>query len=192
MAQQLPIDFDAVRKALVAAVRAATGLDQNHVVMAEPEVANAPRPGLPYIDMKVTGVKRFGDDVKDQIGAPDAQGNIIVNHGGPRGMTVEFVSFASSHEGAADLMVLWQAYLDTDLIQTLLRAAGIAVWLIGEVRDVSELLEAGYEGRSGMSTSFGLASNLTLTVQTIQQVTVTGQVDTNASIITVSDTVTST
>lgn len=159
-------DYDAVRIALVSCVRACTGLDQNHVVMLEPETANAPRPRLPYVAVKVRSASaRFGDDTYD--GATS---------GGPRGMEVLFASYAATHETAYELLARLQAGLDTDPIQQGLSRAGIAVWQQEDVTDESRLLSAGYEGRAEMVVSMGLAANLSIVLQTIEKVTAVGNV----------------
>jgi len=157
----LPIDYDAIRTALVRTLQSAMGLDQQHVLMAEPEQAGWPRPSKPYFTVKiVNAATRFGDDVPDQVGSASPLGTISRNYGGPRGMMVSFNCYGNTHEQASSLMVLWQGMLDTELTQESLGVAGIAVWKQGEVRDLSELHQAGYEGRSQMDVFFGLASNL--------------------------------
>lgn len=173
----LPIDYTALRIAMLAAMRTATGLDQNHVIMFEPEVAGSPRPSRPYMTLKiVTAGARYGDDVPTQ--QQDAQGNLstVWNSGGPRMMACDFNAYAATHEDAYALAALWQASLDSVPTQESLRQAGIAVWLIGSVSDLSVLLNTGYEGRAHLDCRFGVASNLTVDLGSMDTFTVDGQV----------------
>lgn len=171
MPPTFPIDFTAVRIALVRTMVSALGLPSNAVIMAEPEVVNSPRPAKPYFSVKImTGAMRYGDDV------PDAQTGDTVNYGGPRGLAVSFNVFALSHEDALSYMTYWQARLDQPDVQEALRAAGIAVWQIGAVADLSILVNTGYEGRAHMDCVFGLAANSVVTVGTITSAPVTGDV----------------
>lgn len=170
----LAIDYDALRKALVAAVMDGCELDQNHVIMAEAEVAGAPRPALPYFTLKITTPgARYGDDSSEAV-----EGSSQMNYGGQRGMTVSFNAYGRSHEEAWSLAALWQARLGTPTTQGLLRKAGIAVWKPGAVADLSALLNTGYEGRAHLDCLFGVASNLTIDPGSIENVNVAGQVQT--------------
>jgi hypothetical protein len=94
-------------------------------------------------------------------------------------MTVSFNAYAGSHEDAYNLMALWQTGLDEENTQSLLRQAGIAVWLIGTVADLSELLNTAYEGRAQMDCTFGLAMNVTSDLGEILEVVVDGAITTD-------------
>ena len=73
-----------------------------------------------------------------------------------------------------------QGFLDQVPTQAVLRKAGIAVWLLGAVADVSALLNTGYEGRAQMDVQFGIASNMIGTsaedLGAIEKVTTTGEI----------------
>lgn len=156
-----PNDFDALRKAIARELVKVTQLDRDRVILAEGEAPNQPRPKKPYFSFKFNSPAiRFGDDSKDNV--PDAFGfpTTVVNSGGPRKMVVAFDCYGNSHEEAYNYMSLWQTSLDLSNIQADLREAGIAVWLIGAVADLSALLNTGYEGRAHMECDFGIAFNL--------------------------------
>ena len=180
-ALKLDLDYNLVRKAIINAIQYSTGLDQNHVIVSEPESPNHPRPtSFPYMDMKITTPgSRYGDDTKQNV--PDSNGNPtnIWASGGPRKMSVSFNAYAETHENAYNLMALWQTALDEENTQELLRAAGIAVWIIGTVADLSALLNTGYEGRAHMDCQFGLAMNLTSVLGEIDTAVVDGTVTTD-------------
>lgn len=157
MALRLAMDFNVFRKAFANEVTRVTKVP---CVLEEPTVQNAPRPtnpgASPYFSFKLTtpGAKT-GDDHSTHIGP----GNIY-NRGGQRKMTVSFQCYAREQEDAYNLMALWQGSLELQKTQENLRRAGIAVWIIGNVADLSALLNTGYEGRSQMDCTFGVASNL--------------------------------
>lgn len=161
---------------MVEALVSATGLSANAVRMAESEVANSPRPALPYVTIKfMVLAQRFGDDVTEQVGAA-GDGTMVTNTGGPRGIVVSFNAYGSSHEQAADLVARWQASLDTEAIRSMLGAAGVAIWRIGDALDLSTLLDSGFEGRSHIDVSFGVASNIESVSSFIESVDVSSNV----------------
>jgi hypothetical protein len=156
-----PNDFTALRIAMVQEVQKVTGLT---CIVEEPQYQNAPRPGLqgnagpslPYFSFKViTPAAKSGDDSKDEVSGA------IWNSGGVRKMSISFHCYGRSQEEAYNYMSLWQTSLDLENIQQDLRIAGIAVWLIGTVADLSTLLNTGYEGRTQLDVDFGIAFNLT-------------------------------
>lgn len=169
-----PIDFNEVRKAFIAEIMKVTGLDGNHVVVLQQEVPNSPRPTRPYMGMQfTTPAAKSGDDSKDYVSASKW------NSGGVRKMSIQFDCYANSHEDAYNLMSLWQSSLDCWNVQEDLRRYGIAVWIIGNVADVSQLLNTGYEGRSQMDCTFGIAFNLEFDAGAEESVQVQGAVATN-------------
>lgn len=173
----LPIDFNLIRKAFAREIQKVTGFDSNHVVLLEPETQNSPRPSRPYMGFKfTTPAAKSGDDSKDSV--LDTHGNptTIVNSGGVRKMTISFQCYATSHEEAYNFMSLWQTALDLSNIQEDLRRSGIAVWIIGNVADLSALLNTGYEGRSQMDCTFGIAMNLSSDLGSEDAVEVQGSI----------------
>ena len=178
LTKSLPIDYAAIRVAIIRAIQWSTGLDQNHVIMAEPEVPNSPRPTLPYMTVKITSPSiRYGDDVPEPIDDPTGMSETLVSYGGPRKMVVSFNAYGTSHEQAYGLAALWQARLDQHPVRELLRRDGIAIWLIGEIRDLSLLLGTGFEGRAQMDVQCGLASNLSADLGAMEDFPFVGETD---------------
>lgn len=182
MNQTLAIDYNLIRIAFVRCMQGVLPKNTKTnqpipIALAEPETQNEPRPDLPYMTFKFTtpGAKS-GDDTKswvlDDMGAPTT----IVNSGGVRKMTIDFDSYGTSHEEAYNLMAIWQTALDLEDIQAILRQAGVAVWIIGNVADLSKLLNTGYEGRAHMTCTFGIAMNLQSDLGEIDSVKVGGTV----------------
>lgn len=168
-----PINYDAIRTAIVTEITRVTGLQ---CVESEPEIQNAPRPKLPYFTLKIlTPGAKTGDDSANRP-ASTVGGSTVVNIGGQRKMTVSFQSFGRTHEDSYNYMVLWQQALETETTQGNLRLAGIALWVNGNVADLSKLLNTGYEGRAGMDVEFGKSSNISDDQGGIEKVTIQGTV----------------
>lgn len=171
----LPVDYNAIRVALVREIIKVTALTQNQVIVAEAEAPNLPRPQKPYFSMKiVTPGFKYGDDSKQEV-----PGTTNWQSYGPRKMTVAFDVYGNSHEEAYNYMATWNAALDRQDIQEDLRAAGIAVWIIGQVADLSQLLNTGYEGRAHMECEFGITYSTQSDLGEMQTVTVDGTVTTD-------------
>lgn len=175
MTPVFPLDYNAIRKAVANQVQAVAGVP---CIMAEPESQNADRPALPYFTMKfMAPAIKVGDDASTQT----APGSSVWNVGGLRKLLVDFNVYGTSHEEAYNYATLWQAALETETTQAALRAAGIAVWLnAGQIRDLSKLLNTGYEGRCQYEVAFGVASNVYEDRSNIEEVNVTGVVQPDA------------
>jgi hypothetical protein len=172
-----PVDYNAIRKAIANEIMASCQLDSNNVILEEPEVQNVPRPKRPYMSFKITspGVKSGDDSFDHDSGSK-------WNVGGQRKMNISFNCYGKSHEEAYNYMSLWQAMLGTEPVMGRLRRAGIAVWIIGELADLSLLLNTGYEGRSHLDVSFGIASNILSDFGLIESVEVDGLLDDSINI----------
>lgn len=166
----VPVDYNLIRRTIADELKRVT---YTIPVLEEATVQDAPRPRLPYFSFKITtpGAKS-GDDSQYHV-----EGTIF-GRGGNRKMTVSFHCYAQEQETAYNLMALWQGSLELFETQSNLKAAGIAVWLIGNVADLSQLLNTGYEGRSQMDVQFGISSNLTEDLLSIDTIEVEGTVDT--------------
>ena len=174
-------DFNQARICFAREIVKVTALDQQNVILSEPEVQNEPRPPKPYFSFKfTTPAAKFGDDSKDQILDADDNPTDCVNSGGVRMMSVSFDCYGNTHEEAYNYMLAWQCALDREDIQEDLRRYGIAVWLIGTLADLSQLLNTGYEGRSHMDCTFGFAVNTQSDLGEIDTVPVQGQVQTDS------------
>lgn len=187
----LPLDYNKVRQAIAREIIKVTGLDPNKVIYLEPEQVNQPRPPKPYFGFKFTSpAQKIGDDDKRNV--LDANGNPTTQwvSGGVRKLTVSFECFGTSHEEAYNYMGLWQTSLDMENVQADLRTYGLAVWQIGNVADLSALLNTGYEGRAQMDCFFGIAMNLVSDLGSMETVEVKGTINTNQGTVTTDQTVT--
>lgn len=168
-----PVDHDAIRIALVAMVSSVTGLDSQHVTMAEPEVSGSPRPSLPYATLKCTDPAiKYG---RDSVLLPVNE-ETFTTYGGQRGVTFSFNFYGRTHEEANSLAALLQTALETDPVCSMLRSKGIGVFDPGPVRDLSSMLNTGWEGRAQMDCLFGVASNLRVDLGHIEQAPFAGTI----------------
>lgn len=164
-----PIDFNAIRIGLVRVLKLVTNCE---CIEEEQARQNVQRPPLPYFSFKmVTAAAKVGDDHMTQT-----PGSSVVGRGGQRKMSVSFHCYGVEKEDALSLMALWQGSLELNSVQESLRRAGVAVWTIGNVADLSSLLNTGFEARAQMDCSFGIASNLTEDQGYIQTIDITGSV----------------
>lgn len=175
-----PLDFNLIRKTLINTVQYVSGLQQ--VVVLQPESQDWPRPAKPYIGLHITTpAAKSGDDSKqnvpDEFGAPTT----VWNSGGVRKMSVRFVAYGKTHEDAYNYLTAVQTGLDLEDVQEQLRRSGIAVWIIGNVADVSQLLNTGFEGRASMDCDFGVAANMQSDLGSMDSGTITGTVKTGTS-----------
>ena len=165
-----PIDFNAIRSAIVQEIKAVTFLDDKHVRAEEAETQNDPRPRRPYMAFKIIGpADKSGDDDQELVS------DTMWNSGGVRKMTISFHCYGRDHEEAYNYMTLWQGALNTEPVIQTLREKGIAIWIVGNVADLSILLNTGYEGRSHMDVTFGIASNIVSDYGKIEHVDVEGE-----------------
>lgn len=172
-----PINYNALRAALVRSVRDCTGLGQNNVVMMEPEEPNANRPELPFAALKfVTTAVKSGWDTMNHAGQGGDQAGYFI-YSGQRSIVCAFDFFGTTHEEAYGLAALYQGGLDQDLIWGALNQAGIAVWRVDQVVDLSALLSTGYEGRAHLTVQFGVTSTSLVDVGYIEHVPVAGVVE---------------
>jgi hypothetical protein len=167
------VDFNAIRTTLVTQVQLVTG---RTCITAEPEVQDAPRPPKPYFTMKfMSPAIKVGDDASTQT-----YDTSLWNVGGQRKVVVDFNVYGNSHEEAYNYGALWQSSLELESVQASLRAAGIAIWQnFGPLRDLSALLNTGFEGRCQLEVSFGIASNLTDDRSYIEEAVIDGEVTTD-------------
>lgn len=167
-----PVDYDKVRIALVRELQRVTRVT---CIVAEPEEQAEQRPAKPYFTVKLIGPGgKQGDDSSTQT-----PNTTMWTVAGQRKVTTDFNCYGLSHEQAYDYMSLWQSALETETTQANLRAAGIAVWLNNDIKDLSELLETAYEGRSHLEVTFGVAANVTEDRSEIETVNVSGKATTD-------------
>lgn len=175
MSYQLSVDFNVIRKMIANEIQKVTNLV---AILEEPESTQAPRPRLPYFSFKLTTpAAKTGDDSSQLVANSYSGGKAQYSSGGVRRMSLSFHCYAEEHESAYNFMALWQSALELKGVQEDLRKVGIAVWIIGNVADLSQLLNTGYEARAQMDVQCGLAINLVETLGTVGTVNIDGTID---------------
>ncbi len=172
--QTQPLSYNAARKALVAVVKEYTGRE---CILADAKVGQPEdRPPLPYFTVKfVTPGIIYGDDDR-RYETLEGGLQTKVSTGGLRGVSTSFQCFAKEQEDAWDLMARLQSALQQLGPQGALRRAGIAVWRVGTVADLTQLLNTGYEGRAQMDVLFGMAANVEEKTSVVDKVELEGTV----------------
>lgn len=171
-----PIDFNAIRAALVNLVQGVTGIACIVEERKAQVTVKTPRPCLPYCSFKIlTPAGKIGTDAMQALGTPDSPSSIY-NFGGVRKMVVSFKCYAQIPEIASNYMALLEAAFDTDPVQSTLRANKIAFWQSMGVLDISALLTAGYEGRASLDAYFGVPSSLNVNLGEIDSISVNGEI----------------
>ena len=146
MAFASPIDYAATRKAWVQALCAITQLSPNQVIRAEGQGPVQPRPKLPYLTFKFRMVAmRNGYDAV--VPATDA-GETMWQYVGDRGIAIDVMAYGRDQDEAYGLALGVQSGLQQQPYVEILGRAGLCVWKLGDVSDVTALLGTGFEGRA--------------------------------------------
>jgi hypothetical protein len=145
------VDYGAFLRVLVAQISNATGVPTTSIFAAQPTVAFTDQPPQPMFTVHVASSTRYGYDYGDD------QDALI----GPRGLAVSFNCFAEEHEQAMGLMETWGAALFSEEILVPMRAAGFPPWSAGQVLDLSETYDTGFQPRAYLQVMFGATSIVT-------------------------------
>lgn len=175
------VNFKEIRVALARMIEGATGLTA--ILDEQKGRTNTTQklPDLPFFSFKIaTGAQKKGDDDYrySRTDVTDPENPVTTfNSGGQRMMSVSFQVYTDEQECANAYMATLQSSLELRGVQESLRDKGIAVWNIGTIADLSQLLNTGYEARAHMDVEFGIAANLEETLKTIDAVEVEGTVN---------------
>jgi hypothetical protein len=163
------IDYSAIRKAVVQEIQRDLGIV---CIVEEQSRQNLPRPEKPYISIKtITPMLQVGDDDYREMG--DGK----TNYGGQRSFVVSINCYGNTQEEAYQKMGLLNALLNTQPVIDRLRRSRIAIWDIGDIADLSQLLNTGYEGRAHMDVTMAIASNIETDLGVIEEAEISGEVD---------------
>ena len=157
------IDFETVEKALWTWVSGESGLE---TIWDEP---NAPRPKTPYALLGLVSppVKYGSKDDLRSAGGDDFE---------ITGQRSVAYSVKVLGRDAVSYVTDLQMSLEKPSVQEALRAAGLAVWEEGDVLDISELLETGFEERANMDVVFGISATTEEAVGELKNVEVQGEI----------------
>lgn len=162
------VDFTAIRRALATVVSQATGLT---TIM---EMSDAERPPLPYvwIDFITAQIAHGSDEITYK------EGNTYEIKG-QRSFTASFNIVYGFREDAKcqEMSCLLHASLRDPVRLEYLRGQGLAVWEIGNLTDISQALETGFENRYNFDVTFGVVSTLESDLGYISSTEITGKVN---------------
>lgn len=181
MLAPLAIDYAAARRALVAAIALGTGLDPSKIVRTQAQGPQAPRPMPPSCTFSSRTVSMRTGFRDSMLSAPDISPT-AVRYAGTRGMAVDLNFFGRDQDEAYNLAVIMQAALYRyDLLQGL-TAAGWAIYKVGDVTDITALLNTGFEGRALLEMEMWTRSVLLVDPGVVESAQVIGNVQTDYSL----------
>ena len=135
-----------------------------------------PRPKKPFITIKLlTGpiAKNFDDlRFKGDLGPPE-ENNVAYNLAGIRQNTVSLQAFGV---GSQDNLALLQTLVDDPVAKQVLKTgADIAIVSRGQVLDVSELIDVGFERRHVLDIVFNTSSKVETVPGSIEKASISGK-----------------
>jgi hypothetical protein len=170
-----PIDYAATRKALVQALCAMTQLPANQVIRAEGQGPVQPRPTLPYLTFKFRQAAiRNGYDAL--VPATD-EGDTKWRYVGSRGIGIDIMAFGRDQDEAYGLALGVQSGLQQEPYAGILSAAGLCVWTMGDVSDLTALLGTGFEGRALLECELWQGTSILVDLGQIDIVPVVGNIE---------------
>lgn len=170
-----PIDYAQVRKTLVQAVCAMTGLGQNQVIRAQGQGPVQPRPKLPYVTfMYRRAAIRNGYDA---VILAYAEGDTLWRYVGERGIAIDLTTYGRDQDEAYGLALSMQSGLQQEPIQDILGASGLSLWTLGDVMDQTTLLSTGFEGRALLECELWLGTSQLVDLGQMASVTVVGDIE---------------
>lgn len=113
------------------------------------DMPNIPRPKTPYVVIAFLGGTA-------KIGSSDIINYISEDNYSIEGQRTIAVSIKAVGKNAMQMLIDVQMSTEIPAYQELLRRAGLAFWNVGDVLDISELLETGYEERANIDITFGI------------------------------------
>ena len=174
MAVASPIDYAQTRKTLVQALCSMTGLGPNCVIRAQGQGPIQPRPALPYLSFKYrTAAMRDGLDALVQ---PVAQDSTLWQYVGARGIAMDLMAYGQDQDQAYGLALCVQSGLQQEPYLDILQQSGLSVWTIGDVTDMTTLLNTGFEGRALLECELWQGVNQLVDLGQMDTVSVNGHI----------------
>lgn len=163
------MDIAALQTALRVWVKAASGLDDNHVIWSEQASVKLT---TPFITMRLGDLVPLGavDEKRsdyDPLGAPGAE--MVLSVVGRRELAVSVQCFGA---GCLGILSAVQTKIRLDSINDPLNTAGLSPFEIGTVQNLTELQETVFEPRALVEVKFYLAETASETTTFIEKVEV--------------------
>lgn len=170
-------DHRAMKAALVQATRAACGLGQNQVVMQDSGDVVAQRPLRPFAALRIQSPAIVSGRGFSRHAGLNGDGLGVFDYYQQMSMVVAWDFFADSQDEAYGMAGALQFGMEVPAIYEPLKAAGLAVWTVNSVTDVTTLLNTGYEARAHLTVQLGYMAARQFDTGIIGTVVVDGQIN---------------
>ncbi len=130
---------------------------------------NSPRPQKPYATIQLQSLSMMG---QDELRSIDDSG--IATIGGQRKMTIDLNIYGPD---ALGLMHQAQSSLSKQSVLDAFYESEIAIWNVGDAKDLTALLETNWEERAQMDVFIGFANNINDDLGIIEKVDLSGQIN---------------
>ncbi|RYF52434.1 MAG: hypothetical protein EOO38_00045 [Cytophagaceae bacterium] len=169
-----PIDFAATRRALVAAIAEATQLAPSRIVRRQAGGPIQPPPTRPYASFtyRAVGLRNGQDWVTPAFDV----GPTMYRYGGERGLSIEVNFHADEQDDAYGLCLSFQCGLSQQRVRDILSVAGLSVWTVGDARDITALLNTGFEARAFLECELWVGIETLVDLSSIDAVAIAGTV----------------
>lgn len=172
MALASPIDYAATRRALVRAMVRTMGLPSTKILREQGQGPIQPRPALPFATFKYSRTSiRNG---RDALVAVPSAGDTMWNYVGERGIGIEIQTFGRDQDEAYGLAMAFQMGIATEPATDILSAGGLCLWSIGDVTDITALMNTGFEGRAMVECEMWLGVSQLVDLGAMETVDVEG------------------
>jgi hypothetical protein len=148
----MPFAWTPIEDALWEWVKVATDLPDESIRWAD---QNGPRGIPPFVELRISGVNTIGIDSTQALtdmSRPAGQ-EVELRTWGTRQVTVSLQSFSRSvtgDESAMSMMSDIQAAANSTAVSELLGSAGITVFDLGSISNISGLLDTDFESRAAL------------------------------------------
>ena len=165
--------FSTFQKALQDAIVTASGLADGKVVWSRQDGV---RPAAPYFTLNLTPFATLGIDgtrhTYDEDADPGTE--ITLSHGGPRefGLTVVAFGDGLGDGSAMNVIETLRGGLNKITVREALEAANVSFFDFGTVVDLTQVIDAGFEGRATTTLRGYTTQEVTETLGYIQTVEV--------------------
>lgn len=169
----MALDWSNFQKAIQDALVSASGLADGKVIWAR---QNGTRPAAPYLTLNLTPFTTIGiDGTRHTYNSGGAAGaEIILSHGGMRefGLTVVAFGDGLGDGSAMNVIETLRGGLNKITVREALEAANVSFFDFGTVVDLTQVIDAGFEGRATTTLRGYTTQEVTETLGYIQTVEV--------------------
>jgi len=181
----MALNFTVLQKALQDAIVSAAGLADSKVVWARQD---GTRPSAPYLTLNLSPMRTVGlDGTRHTYNAASTGAEITLSHGGPREFTLTVGAFGSALGSASAVALLEgvKSALGKVTIREALEAANVSLFDFGPILDLTQVVDAAFEGRATVDLRGYTTQEVTETIGYIQTIDTTGTISTVTTVETI-------